>query len=156
MAPVPFRERTWFCPGFMYISILNQRIWEKPSGTRLSYIGKKNKSSLKCHPHLRKHVCPHPSYEFRCNKGGTIQWQAWGGLQASPSTLRKKSFLSESLDAVRRQGKLMNQSNQNQWTSALLPTTNHTETGERKALQYSNDLSDRNIIFKVLSCRPIC
>lgn len=35
-------------------------------------------------------------------------------LRLHPSTLRKKSFLSESLDAVRRQGKLMNQSNQNQ------------------------------------------
>ena len=38
----------------------------------------------------------------------------WVELRLHPRTLRKKSFLSESPDAVRRQGKLMNQSNQNQ------------------------------------------
>lgn len=85
-----------------------------------SYIGEKSKSSLKCHPHLRKHVCPHPSYEFRCKQGGTIQWQAWGGAQASFTLVlsgRSHSWVSHQMQSGGRGNWWINQTK----TSELQP-----------------------------------
>ena len=72
----------------------------------------------------------------------------WSSGFIHPSTLRKKSFLSESPDAVRRQGKLVNQSNQNSELQPFSqpPTTLKQEKGKHFGTAVTWVLE--NVIFK--------